>query len=100
MITCYPGGGTAYSRHIDNAIGNGRKLTCILYLNARWKEGDGGELKIYHLDGSGREQASVVSPLLNRLLLFWSDKRCPHEVSIEGDSILSHTQSDAGAVLS
>jgi hypothetical protein len=41
MLTCYPGGGARYIRHVDNGNRNGRKLTAILYLNPHWKEGDG-----------------------------------------------------------
>jgi hypothetical protein len=26
------------------------------------------------------ERVVVITPLMNRLLLFWSDRRCPHEV--------------------
>ena len=81
MVTCYPGNDTFYTKHYDNAIGNGRKLTTILYLNAEWTAEQGGELKLYHrsrgIDDSG---FTVVEPKLGRLLLFWSDKRCPHEV--------------------
>ena len=49
MVTCYPGDGAHYSRHVDNPIGNGRKLTAILYLNdSDWDvERDGGALIIH-----------------------------------------------------
>lgn len=79
MVTCYPGNDSCYVRHCDNAIGNGRKLTAILYLNGEWAEGDGGELKIYHNAISG-DKYTIIAPLLNRLVLFWSDERCMHEV--------------------
>mmetsp|Transcript_2869 Transcript_2869/g.4366 ORF Transcript_2869/g.4366 Transcript_2869/m.4366 type:complete len:243 (-) Transcript_2869:28-756(-) len=78
MVTCYPGGGSRYTRHCDNAIGNGRKLTSILYLNDGWSPSDGGELVLYPSLLSGREVR--VEPTINRLVLFWSDIRCPHEV--------------------
>lgn len=82
MITCYPGNGSRYSTHVDNAIGNGRKLTCILYLNKGWRAADGGELRIYPPDGQDMASGTLIAPQLNRLLLFWSDRRCPHEVCI------------------
>ncbi len=74
-------------RHCDNPDKNGRILTAILYLNPDWSEGDGGELqltqtRINGLDVTQEEQQRlvVIPPLMNRLLLFWSDRRCPHEV--------------------
>lgn len=41
MLTCYPGEGSRYIRHVDNGNENGRKLTAIMYLNPDWKDGDG-----------------------------------------------------------
>lgn len=82
MVTCYPGRDSLYTKHYDNAIGNGRKLTAILYLNEEWKLGDGGELKLYK-PTSGVDNADyvIIEPKLGRVLMFWSDKRCPHEVA-------------------
>ena len=36
MVACYPGKGTHYLKHIDNAGGDGRIITCIYYLNKDW----------------------------------------------------------------
>ena len=92
-------GGSSYPLHVDNPQGLGagdvRKLTCILYLNPNYRDGDGGELRL-HLDGGddddddddggggGAAAASPLervdlAPLGGRLLLFWSDE-IPHEV--------------------
>ena len=49
--------------------------TCICYANAEWEPAHGGELRL-HLKSGVRD----VAPLGGRLLLFWSDSRCPHEV--------------------
>ena len=90
MLACYGRGGR-YVRHVDNPDGNGRLLTCIYYLNGKWKDGDGGELILYPqrrqgsaegadgAEGAG-ERRVVIEPLLDRLVLFWSDGRTPHEV--------------------
>ncbi|XP_005094821.1 uncharacterized protein LOC101858927 [Aplysia californica] len=78
MLACYPGNGTYYRRHVDNPNKDGRRITCILYLNRDWDvQKDGGLLRILppHLD-----KPVDVPPLANRLLFFWSDKRNPHEV--------------------
>ncbi|CAE8629921.1 unnamed protein product, partial [Polarella glacialis] len=83
MAACYPGGGARYVRHVDNdgkhALCRTRLLTALIYLNEGWKEGDGGELAIYDAVDTKLER-EVVAPLSNRLLLFWSDTRTPHEV--------------------
>ena len=79
MLTCYPGGGARYTRHCDNANRNGRRLTAILYLNPAWRDGDGGELRVFG-PGASEDVVATVSPLSNRLLIFWSDARAPHEV--------------------
>lgn len=77
MLAVYPGQRARYPRHVDNPDGNGRILTCIVYLNATWRAGDGGELRL----APERSKAHLdIPPVLNRLVLFWSDARVPHEV--------------------
>ena len=103
QCTCYPGGGARYVRHTDDAKTCTRKLTCILYANARWRPEDGGELRLHLSPPAGcdgahpvaagtvasgavaetkelTETAKDVAPVHNRLVLFWSDARVPHEV--------------------
>lgn len=75
MATCYPKGGKRYVAHYDNPNRNGRKVTIILYLNEFWKEGDGGVLR-----AKTKGIQVDVAPLFNRLFVFWSDRRVPHEV--------------------
>ena len=76
QCTLYPGGGSRYVRHTDDAWQRARRLTCILYVNAPgWTDADGGALRV-HVRGGARD----VAPLCNRLVLFWSDARVPHEV--------------------
>ncbi|XP_071399150.1 egl nine homolog 1 isoform X1 [Centroberyx affinis] len=78
MVACYPGNGTGYVRHVDNPNGDGRCITCIYYLNKNWdvKE-QGGLLQIYP---EGKNVVANIEPLFDRLLIFWSDRRNPHEV--------------------
>ena len=78
MLAVYPGNGSRYITHVDNPDGNGRMLTCLFYLNACWSTHDGGQLRLWSADES--QVAATISPLLGRLVLFFSDARCPHEV--------------------
>ncbi|KAH3855019.1 hypothetical protein DPMN_097578 [Dreissena polymorpha] len=78
MIACYPGNGAYYRRHVDNPNGDGRVVTCILYLNEGWNvQEDGGLLRIFP---ANTDDYVDVAPVANRLLFFWSDRRNPHEV--------------------
>lgn len=89
-------GGSKYPLHVDNpqglAVGDTRKLTCILYLNPEYEDGDGGELRILlpsagegsdtdnEKEGEKKRLEEVdLTPEGGRLLMFWSDEM-PHEV--------------------
>ena len=76
QCTCYPGNGAKYVRHVDDALQHrSRRLTIICYANPQWEEAHGGALRL-HVHGGPVD----VAPLDGRLVLFWSDSRCPHEV--------------------
>ncbi|XP_069562524.1 egl nine homolog 1 [Brachyistius frenatus] len=78
MVACYPGNGAGYVRHVDNPNGDGRCITCIYYLNKNWDvKKEGGLLQIYP---EGKNVVANIEPLFDRLLIFWSDRRNPHEV--------------------
>ncbi|MEX1193162.1 MAG: 2OG-Fe(II) oxygenase [Brumimicrobium sp.] len=74
-LALYPKG-SFYKKHLDQFKGrNNRMISLIIYLNENWKDGDGGELKVYP-----KEQAPIIiSPLNNRCVLFRSDSLL-HEV--------------------
>lgn len=79
MVACYPGGGSHYVRHVDNPNRDGRVITAIYYLNQNWNpETDGGSLQIYPQINNG--SVIKINPQFDRLVLFWSDSRNPHEV--------------------
>ncbi|XP_003743688.1 egl nine homolog 1 [Galendromus occidentalis] len=79
MLACYPGSGTRYFKHVDNPNFDGRKISCVYYLNKDWDvERDGGALRIYPEEHP--DQMATVHPILDRLVLFWADRRNPHEV--------------------
>uniref|UniRef100_H3BEP9 hypoxia-inducible factor-proline dioxygenase n=2 Tax=Latimeria chalumnae TaxID=7897 RepID=H3BEP9_LATCH len=78
MVACYPGNGTGYVRHVDNPNGDGRCITCIYYLNHNWdSQVHGGLLQIFP---ETRSLVANIEPIFDRLLIFWSDRRNPHEV--------------------
>ncbi|MBN3283199.1 EGLN2 protein, partial [Polyodon spathula] len=78
MVACYPGNGTGYVRHVDNPSGDGRLITCIYYLNKNWDvKVHGGLLQIFP---ESRPVVANIEPIFDRLLIFWSDRRNPHEV--------------------
>ncbi|XP_077398206.1 uncharacterized protein egln2 [Festucalex cinctus] len=78
MVACYPGKGAGYVRHVDNPNGDGRCITCIYYLNKNWDvKTQGGVLQIFP---EGKNVVANIEPLFDRLLIFWSDRRNPHEV--------------------
>lgn len=77
-------GGSKYPLHIDNpqglAVGDTRKLTCILYLNPDYKEDDGGELRIFLKSKEDDKLETIdLTPEGGRSLMFFSDE-IPHEV--------------------
>uniref|UniRef100_A0A8C6CC58 hypoxia-inducible factor-proline dioxygenase n=1 Tax=Monodon monoceros TaxID=40151 RepID=A0A8C6CC58_MONMO len=74
-VACYPGNGLGYVRHVDNPYGDG---CCIYYLNQNWDvKVHGGLLQMFP---EGRPVVANIEPLFDRLLIFWSDRRNPHEV--------------------
>jgi SM-20-related protein len=67
--------GTFYKRHLDQFKDtSNRQFSMITYLNIDWKEGDGGELKIYDL-----EKSQNINPI-NRKTVFFKSNELEHEV--------------------
>ena len=88
MISCFPGNGTCYKRHVDNPNKDGRRLTFTYYLNKNYvRDRDGGILRI-HKENS---QTFDLEPHFGRLVIFWSDSRTVHEVLPCYSSLLSIT---------
>ncbi len=70
----YPAG-TFYKRHVDQFQDrSNRMISVIIYLNEGWKQGDGGELKIFKND-----EELMVDPIAGRCVMFKSAD-VPHEV--------------------
>lgn len=64
-----------YKRHLDVfKIGSDRKFTIIVYLNKKWINEDGGQLRIFL-----KNETIDILPLGGRLVIFESDK-IEHEV--------------------
>ena len=64
------GNGGCFPLHYDNpGRPNRRKLTCLLYLNPDWKQGDGGELQLVPF----LQDPVTIEPLMNRMVIFYSE---------------------------
>jgi len=62
--------GAHYEAHIDQfSERSNRIISVVIYLNENWKQGDGGELKIFQND-----KEILIEPLAKRCVLFKSDK--------------------------
>lgn len=73
-FTQYPEG-TFYKKHVDRHRERSHRIVSfVFYLNHNWKESDGGQLRIYHEDGTHTD----VQPESGALAIFLSEKE--HEV--------------------
>lgn len=64
-------GGGSFPWHYDNpGPPNLRILTCVIYLNPHWKEGDGGEIVLQPF----LSRSVVIPPLHRRAVFFYSDR--------------------------
>mmetsp|Transcript_72922 Transcript_72922/g.173711 ORF Transcript_72922/g.173711 Transcript_72922/m.173711 type:complete len:644 (-) Transcript_72922:11-1942(-) len=83
MAAVYPGGGSRYGKHVDSTMegrgNNGRVMTLLVYLNPYWKPADGGCLRLYKTM-EDTEGVIDIEPLHGRLVAFFCQNRCPHEV--------------------
>ncbi|MBK9222916.1 MAG: 2OG-Fe(II) oxygenase [Saprospiraceae bacterium] len=67
--------GTFYKKHKDQFQNNrSRQFSMIVYLNSNWKEADGGELCIHHVNHLQR-----IRPI-NRTAVFFKSSELEHEV--------------------
>jgi len=83
--TIYPPG-TGYKRHLDQfKKDDHRRLSVIVYLNANWRDSEGGQLRIFTDTGQ-----HDIFPQAGRLVCFRSD-RLEHEVLPATRSRLSIT---------
>jgi len=66
--------------HVDgnyhDATGLNRRLNALVYLNANWQSGWGGEFGIY--DDRGKKCLKEIAPLFNRLVIFDSHDKSFH----------------------
>ena len=78
MAACYAGDGVGFKTHIDNPSQDGRCITCLYYVNKDWDSArDGGCLRLH----PNQDPSYVIlEPVADRLVMFWSNERTPHEV--------------------
>lgn len=78
--------GSFYTSHIDQFQKNGsRAYSMVMYLNADWKQGDGGELCI-HREGTSEN----ISPM-NGKSVFFKSSELEHEVLVTNEPRMSIT---------
>ena len=78
--------GAFYKKHFDQFKDtSNRQFSMVTYLNVNWKEGDGGELKIYKGD-----ESETISPT-NRKTVFFKSNELEHEVLETNELRLSIT---------
>jgi SM-20-related protein len=78
MMAVYPEG-HFYKKHTDQFQDTDmRTLTVILYLNDNWQGPEGGQLRIYNMDGEP-DNCMDILPQMGTLVCFLSS-RFPHEV--------------------
>lgn len=66
----YPEGGF-YTAHLDRHQNtNSRIVTVILYLNEHWRQGDGGELKIWTTRGEKDGPFEIIEPRMGTAVIF------------------------------
>ena len=78
QLARYRGDGGGYARHRDavaGALGPGRRLTCIYYLNDGWRAEHGGALRLYPAAPTPVE----LGPIADRAVVFLSGE-IEHEV--------------------
>jgi len=72
--------GAGYARHLDRfRDDDARVISLVLYLNERWRDGDGGELRLFASESSS-EPALTVAPRGGTLVALRSDT-IAHEVA-------------------
>ncbi len=95
-FTHYPKG-AFYKKHLDQFRQvRYRIISCVLYLNENWQEGDGGKLRIYLPDGS-EEDFVDIAPKAGTLACFRSED-IHHEVlptNVERYSLTGWLRRDA-----
>ncbi len=78
--------GSFYKRHLDQFKDNSsRAFSMIMYLNVDWKEGDGGELCVYH-----PSENQIINPI-NRKCVFFKSSELEHEVLVSHQQRMSIT---------
>ncbi|KAL1504996.1 hypothetical protein AB1Y20_008760 [Prymnesium parvum] len=87
MVSCFAANRSRYVRHTDNVcragVGrrcNGRRLTVVGYLNDARDDPTDGALRLYFAGSPTSAPRVDIEPLQDRLVVFWSDERVPHEV--------------------
>lgn len=72
------GAGAGYAKHSDVLNGARKRiLSTVLYLNAGWQAGDGGQLRLF--DPAGVGIVATIQPVFGTMVIFLSEV-FPHQV--------------------
>ena len=82
MLAVYPiAAPSRFALHVDNPNDNGRIITFTFYLNESWDSSLlGGQLRIAEDEVKASTTKALIDPVADRLVIFYSDRRVPHEV--------------------
>jgi Rps23 Pro-64 3,4-dihydroxylase Tpa1-like proline 4-hydroxylase len=67
--------------HIDSQ--DKRSLVCLFYISEDWRQGCGGELCLFEREDQNSKKLpdQIISPMANRMVLFFSDDNHWHSVN-------------------
>jgi len=69
----------AFKPHVDDQ--DERSLVCLFYLSPDWEPKKGGELILHKNEKAEPDESKVLSPMPNRMVLFFSDDTNWHSVN-------------------
>ena len=90
-LQCNSGSGGCFPCHFDSdAEVDGRRVTAIVYANLDWQPHDGGELRLYPVQGPRVD----VEPRMGRMVLFFLPINAPPSPAELAGEVVLHDMAD------